>query len=94
MLELNKENKEHEKRAHALRLLYKQTEMGHGELPKSYSELQEKVAALITEDLRVVEKALEFAGGAIKLGELDNTRDSNASRNADEQFEATVLGNE
>lgn len=92
MLELHKENKGHKKWAHALRLIYKQAEMGHGDIPRDYSELQEKVAALMNEDLRVVEKALELTGGAIKLGELDRSRDHSAPKSATEQFEVAIIG--
>lgn len=91
MLELHQENKGHKKWAHALRLIYKQAEMGHGDIPKDYSELQEKVAALMTEDLRVVEKALELTGGAIKLGEL-HSQDRAAPKSANEQFEVSIIG--
>lgn len=91
MLQLHEENKGHRKRAHALRLLYKQAELGHGDIPKTHGELEEKVAALCQENLDVVEKALELTGGNIKLGELDNSKDSQAPVNADEAFQAIIL---
>lgn len=72
MLQLDKELEWHKKQAHALELIYKQCELGFGEIPSSYNELQEKVASLINQgDLNVLEKALELTGGNIKLGELD-----------------------
>lgn len=95
MLQLNDENKGHRKRAHALKLLYKQAELGYGEVPHTFSELEEKLASLMNQDLEVVEKALELTGGNIKLGELDrNSNDPKAPMNADEQFQATILNQE
>jgi hypothetical protein len=92
MLRLNDEVKEHTKRAHALRLIYKQAEMGVGYLPQSYGELEEKLASLLNQDLIVYEKALELAGGSIKLGELSSSDMKNL--NALEQFQAAVLGDD
>lgn len=75
MLQLDIELEGHKKQAHALKLIYRQSELGFGEIPSSYSELQEKVASLINQgDLEVLEKALELTGGNIKLGELEETR--------------------
>lgn len=72
MLQLDSELEWHKKQAHALALIYKQSELGYGEVPASYNELQEKIASLINQgDLNVLEKALELTGGNIKLGELD-----------------------
>jgi hypothetical protein len=93
MLHLHQENKEHQKRAHALKLLYKQSELGCTELPRTYGELEEKLASLVNQDLVVLEKALELSGGNIKLGELGNVVDP-MSQNADEQFQAAIIGNE
>jgi hypothetical protein len=93
MLQLNKQNKEHEKRAHALRLIYKQVEMGYGELPRSFNEMQTKIASLLTQDLNIVEKALELTGGNLKLGELAQA-DFSVARNADEMFQANILNEE
>lgn len=93
MLHLHKENKGHEKRAHALRLLYKQAELGITSLPSSYSELEEKLAALANEDLVVLEKALELSGGTLKIGELSR-KDTSIATNPEEKFQATILGNE
>src|ERR1035437_7317591 len=70
MLQLDSQLKGHEKRAHALRLIFKQAELGYGEIPRSYNELNEKIASLINQDLQVLEKALELTGGNVKLGEL------------------------
>jgi len=93
MLHLHEQNKEHEKRGQAIRLLYKKAEMGYEQLPQSYSELESKLAALVTEDLVVLEKALELAGGNVKLGELD-TRDPKACLDSAEKFQADILGDE
>lgn len=91
MLQLHTANKEHEKRAHAIRLLYKQAELGLGEVPRSHKDLQEKVAGLLNQDLIVVEKALELAGGGMpRLGELGGA-DLSVARNPEEQFQAAVL---
>ncbi len=91
MRQLDTQVKAHEKRAHALRLIYKQAEMGYGEVPRSYNELQEKVASLLNQDLFVLEKALELTGGNIKLGELAQTVEPQAY-NATEMFQAAILG--
>lgn len=93
MLHLHEENKGHEKRGQALRLLYKKAELGYETLPKTYSELETKLAALVTEDLVVLEKALDLAGGNVKLGELDN-RDPTAAVDSAEKFQAAILGDE
>ena len=93
MLHLHQKNEEHEKRAHALRLLYKQAEMGFTEMPASYNELEEKIASLVTQDLAVVEKALELTGGQTMLGELASNIEPSV-RNANEQFQAAIIGND
>lgn len=92
MIQLNNENKGHQKRAHALRLIYKQAELGYGEIPRSYNELQEKVAALVNQDLDVLEKALELTGGNIKLGELDTPDLRLGGGKAEDVFKASILG--
>ena len=93
MLQLHAMNKEHEKRAHALRLIYKQAELGYGEIPRSFGELQEKVASLVNQDLYVLEKALELTGGNIKLGELDKSDLSLGGGKAEDLFKASILEN-
>jgi len=93
MLSLHEKNKGHEKRAHAERLLFKQVEMGLMQSPQSHSELETKLAALVTEDLVVLEKALELTGGNVKLGEL-SLADPSAAVSPVEKFQATILGNE
>ncbi len=90
MRQMDNQLKTHEKRAHALRLIYKQAELGYGDVPRSYSELQEKVASLVNQDLFVLEKALELTGGNIKLGELANSEPQ--AYNATEMFQAAILG--
>ena len=93
MLQLHEENKEHEKRGQALKLLYKQASLGYAEFPQSFSELETKLAALVTEDLVVLDKALELAGGNVKLGELC-AKDPKGTVNSAEKFQAVILGNE
>jgi hypothetical protein len=93
MLQLHEENKGHEKRGQALKLLYKKAEMGYERFPKTYSELEIKLAALVNEDLVVLEKALELAGGNVKLGELDE-RDSRATMSSAEKFRADILSDQ
>ncbi len=61
MLQLSERNKEHEKRGQALRILYKNAELGYADVPRTYSELEEKIASLMTQDLNAVEKALEIS---------------------------------
>lgn len=92
MLRLDGENKEHTKRAQALRVLFKQAELGLAQVPQTYSELQVKLAELCTQDLVVFEKALELTGGSMKLGELHTTSDSSEPLSASEKFQAAVLG--
>lgn len=93
MLTLHEKNKEHEKRAHALKLLCKQAELGLTRMPSTHSELEIKLASLVNEDLVVLEKALELAGGNVKLGEL-GISDVGAAQTAAEKFQATILGDE
>lgn len=94
MLRLNHENKEHTKRAQALRFIYKKAEVGLEQVPQTFEELEQKLASLMTQDLVVLEKALELAGGQLKLGELDSTRDSTSAFSATEKFQAAILGDE
>lgn len=89
MLDLNKKVKGHEKRAHATRLIFKQAEMGFGEIPRSHKELEEKIASLINQDLKIVEKALELTGGNIDLGELGSKE--SYGLNTTERFNAGIL---
>jgi hypothetical protein len=91
MLHLHQQNKEHEKRAHATQLIYKMAEAGHIELPRSFDEFQIKLASLMKEDLAVVEKAIDYSGGVMKLGELDKA-DTSEHRNATEAFRAAIIG--
>lgn len=93
MLSLHERNKEHEKRAHALKILYKQAELGHAPLPQTHSELETKLASLVNEDLVVLDKALELAGGSTKIGELDRS-DLRSAMSSAEKFQATILGDE
>ena len=93
MLQLHESNKGHEKRAHALKLLFKQVELGYAQWPQTHSELETKLASLVTEDLVVLEKALEFAGGNIKLGSLGG-EDPKASMGPEQKFRAVILGDE
>ena len=90
MLRLDDENKGHTKRAQAIRLLYKQAEMGLSQAPQTFGELEEKLAYLINEDLVVLEKAMDLAGGNIKLGELSSTEIK--ARNPSDMFRAAILG--
>ena len=90
MLQLHEENKQHEKQARAIKLLFKQVELGCAQAPSTYNELLEKVASLSSQDLDVVEKALEFAGGNLNVGKLDGLTNP-AQRNASETFEASIL---
>lgn len=94
MRQLDTAVKTHEKRAHALRLLYKQAELGYGEVPRSYDELQTKIASLLNQDLQVLEKALELTGGNVKLGELDRNSIDPSMHSALEMFQATIITGE
>ena len=90
MLRLNDENEGHTKRANALRLLYKQAELGIAQVPQTFGELEEKLASLINEDLVVLEKAMDLAGGSIKLGELGSS--DIKARTPSDMFRAAILG--
>lgn len=94
MLHLQDVNREHEKRAHALKVLYKQAELGYVRMPQNYEEIEEKLASLVKEDLVVLEKALELAGGSEKLGELGSLDHKSSGRSPVEQFQAAILGEE
>jgi hypothetical protein len=90
MLRLNATNKEHEKRAQATRLLFKQAELGIAPLPDSYQEYEQKLASLVSQDLAVLEKAMELNTGLMSMGELTG---SNLNPNsAVSTFQAEVLG--
>ena len=58
---LQDQNVTFEKRAKATELLYKQAELGQIKFPKTFAELQEKVAELLSKDLKVVEEAIKMA---------------------------------
>jgi len=90
MLQLHSENKRHTKQAQALKLVFRQAELGLGELPRSYGELQEKVASLCNQDLSILEKAVELSMGNTSFGSVHNNdlQDMNSSQ----QFLATMLG--
>lgn len=92
MYALHESNKVHEKRAHALHVLYKQAEMGLTTIPSSYTELQEKLGELVNEDLLVYEKALKLAAGHVKLGELSNESLAPLAKTADQKFAEAVIG--
>lgn len=92
ILQMNNQIKEYEKRAHAERLIYKQAEMGYGEIPRSFDDFQTKIASLLKQDLYVLEKAMELAGGNVKLGELDRNDHNNlGGGTASQVFMASIL---
>lgn len=90
MLRLHRQNKEHEKQAQAMRLIYKQAELGLEALPQSYDELQQKVASMVGQDMTVLEKALELTAGSSGLGELASG-ETISSPNAETTFQSEVL---
>ena len=92
MVSLYEENKGHKKRAQAIRILYKKAEVGQEEFPRSFSELEEKVASLLHEDLVVLERALELIGGNEKLGEIGSQVDPEGIKTSSEKFQADILG--
>ena len=93
MLQLHEENKQHEKRAWAIRLIYKQAESGIFPVPRTFSELQEKVASLMKEDLNVMEKAMEMSQSVTfqKMGSLDSDDTSSGEMTAEIQFRASIV---
>lgn len=94
MVHLLNENKGHKKRAQAVEMLYKQAELGHAEVPRSYSEFTEKVASLMSQDLQVLDKALELLGGNEKLGSVDSAVDVNGPQTSSEKFQSDILSDE
>ena len=94
MVHLFNENKGHKKRAQAVQMLYKQAELGHTEIPRSYSEFTEKVAALMSQDLQVLDKALELLGGNEKLGSVDSAVDASGPLTPSEKFQSDILSDE
>lgn len=90
LLEQDASLKQHRKQAQALKLLFKEVELGCGEFPRSYNELQSKLASLLNQDLIVYEKALELAGGSVKLGELDKQVEPQLS-NPSDMFRASII---
>jgi hypothetical protein len=94
MVHLFNENKGHKKRAQAVQMLYKQAELGHAEVPRSYSEFTEKVASLMSQDLQVLDKALELLGGNEKLGSVDSAVDMNGPLTPSEKFQSDILSDE
>lgn len=89
--DLCEQNKEHEKRAQASRILFRQAELGMTTVPNSYGEFEQKIASLVNQNLDVLEKALELTAGNEKFGEL-NTPDP-YSFDAAATFQADVLDN-
>lgn len=89
---LDGENKTHEKKARALKLLYKQAEMGIAPVPDNYPELEEKLASLTTQNLDVLEEAMKLAGGRLGLGDLEDNDLTNPN-NPEDAFAASVIGN-
>lgn len=84
-------NTSHGKRAKAEKLVYKQASMGLTEYPKSYQELQEKVASLENQDLEVLEKALELRVGDVSIGQLSSSESTNVPTTPESQFAAQLM---
>ena len=70
VVKLAQANSDLEKTSRAQKLIYKQASLGMIEMPTTYEELLEKAAALATEDLDVVEKALSYRLGDVGMGKL------------------------
>jgi len=93
MLQLLEENRHHTKQARAIELVFKQAEAGLGPLPRNYSELREKVASLLSQDLNIVEKALDLTTMGSSFGQVDRTSDVSAGGGKPEDaFQSAVLG--
>ena len=91
MLRLHRQNKEHEKQAQAVKLIYKRAELGLEAVPQSYDAMQQKIASLIGQDMTVLEKALELTAGSSGLGVLANSEPTLSSNNAETTFQSAVL---
>lgn len=87
-------NTNHEKRAKAEKLVYKQASMGLVEYPKSYEDLQEKVASLENQDLDVLEKALELNLGDVSMGKVASDNSYTLPTTPEEQFAANLMDDE
>ena len=72
-LRLQKEAAVHSLEKRAMKIAYREVELGISQPFSSYEDLMEKVASLMKEDLDVVEKALERGyGSAGAIGTLVN----------------------
>lgn len=87
-------NANHEKRAKAEELVYKQASMGLMAYPKSYQELQEKVASLENQDLDVLEKALQLQVGDVSMGKVASETGTIMPTTPESQFAADLLEDE
>lgn len=90
MLRLHRQNKEHEKQAQALKLIYKQAELGLEAIPQSFEELQDKIASIMGQDMATLEKALELTAGGHSFGVLASGEPV-SSPNAQATFQRDVL---
>lgn len=73
-LTLEKEANDLKLEKRAMKIAFREVELGISEPYKSHDEFITKVASLMKDDLTVVEKALELGyGPARKNGELDET---------------------
>lgn len=93
---LNGQNLQLMKEAKATELLYKQAELGQISLPKTYAELKEKVARLLSKDLNVVEEAIKMASSTEELssfGSLEAGSNSVGSNHnsAHQMFQQTIV---
>lgn len=84
-------NANYEKRAKAQELIFKQASMGLIAAPRSYQELQEKVASLENQDLAVLEKALELQIGDVSMGKIASDGSSTVPTTPESQFAADLM---
>ena len=90
MLRLHESNKEHEKRAQAIRILFKKSESGVEAMPQSYSEFETKLASIMGQDMAILERAMELTSGNTDMGSLEE--DTQVKQSAEVTFQSECLG--
>ena len=86
-LQLEKEASDLKLEKRAMKIAFREVELGHTEPYRSFDELQQKIAALLNEDLDIVEKALERGYGNVgKYGILEDNAKSGRGKSELERW--------
>lgn len=93
LLELKDQRDKLTKEAKATELLYKQAELGQIRFPATFADYQEKVAELLSKDLKIVEEAIKMASSNENesLGGLE--RDSVVASDPRTAFQRSIIDN-